>query len=72
MRGGPRPGAGRRPDPHLTADEAAALLRELAPAAVTPSDYARAVRTRPERIREALRAGCTVRRAEQWRATAGR
>ena len=64
--GGPRPNAGRKRLPRLTADEATALLRELAPDARTAAEYARAVGCRPERVREALRAGCTVRRADEW------
>ena len=69
--GGPRVGSGRPPDPRLDAPAVALLLRSLVPAAVTPSDFARALGTRPERIREALRDGCTERRAGEWRAHVG-
>ena len=64
--GGPRPGAGRKRLPRLTADEATALLRELAPDARTPAEYARALGCRPERVREAREDGCTVATAEGW------
>ena len=76
MRGGPRAnsggaraGAGRPPDPRLTPAAVAALLRSLVPGDHSPSDYARALGTRPERVREALRDGCTERRAGKWRAS---
>jgi hypothetical protein len=71
--GGARKGSGwkkgrpRSVGPRLSRDEVRALLRSLVPLAVTPSDYARALGTRPERIREALRDGCTERRAGEWR-----
>lgn len=74
MRGGPRPGSGRKPgkrDPRLTPSEASALLASLVPGAVTPSDYAHALGCRPERVREALRGGCTERRADGWRERCG-
>jgi len=44
------------------------MLSTLAPGAATPSEVARILGTRPERIREALRDGCTVRTANRWRA----
>lgn len=67
--GGTRDGSGRRPDPRITADDARALLASLVPGATTPADYARALGCRPERVREALRGGCTVRRADEWKRT---
>lgn len=69
-RGGARLGAGRKPgkrDPRLSPSDVALLLASLVPSAVTPSDYARALGCRPERVREALRDGCTVRRADEWK-----
>lgn len=68
--GGARPGAGRPADPRLTAAEAAALLEHLCPGASTPTERAQRLSTRPERIREALHDGCTVKRAATWRAAA--
>ena len=67
--GGKREGAGRKPgqDPRLSAAEVAALLDALCPGVESPADRARVLGTRPERIREALRDGCTERRAGQWR-----
>ena len=68
--GGSRRNAGRKRAPRLTADEAKALLRELAPDARTPAEVARALGCRPERVREARKVGCTVATAERWREAA--